>query len=490
MAGLVEKLVNLVARAFYSDEHVVVLGALIREKFMKDDEMGNAVNLQTRQVRKIMNELHQDHLVCEYVACWQPLVSKNTHKYSLHRLVLNDKRLGGSSSTSYWYIDYKYFVDVVQYRLYLMHEHLKDSEQLEIERQTFQCSDPECGREYTALEAQLLLLPGQYQFRCGHCNELLLECDNNDRLLRIQSLQRKFKDQMNKQTGMHDGIYEVLRRIGDYVKEGHVLPSNLPSDNRAAGIGGNSARGNSNTTGRGGGGGARGGGGGGGGGGHRPDEHNNQSYLYPYGASEQEIIVDISGNDQAEDEYLTSRDRKEVQEAATQQVAGPRALPEFLMGSSISGHMAAKHLQPVVDEKGRGLENSSTNMQDGGLLAQMTEEERQEAFKRAYMAELERYNEENQEEVQVQVDKQGWDAEMNEEGEDEELEDVEWEMCSEDEGGGPIEVEVTVNGQRKRLDGVDDDDLLSMTEDEFLVRGYSFYTQTEKTEELRGVMII
>lgn len=29
---------------------------------------------------------------------------------------------------------------------------------------------------------------------------------------------------MNKQSGMHEGIYEVLRRIGDYVKEGHVLP--------------------------------------------------------------------------------------------------------------------------------------------------------------------------------------------------------------------------------------------------------------------------
>lgn len=73
------------------------------------------------------------------------------------------------------YIDYKYFVDVVQYRLYVMHEHLKDNEQLELERQTFQCKDPDCGREYTALEAQLLLMPGQYQFRCGHCNEPLLE---------------------------------------------------------------------------------------------------------------------------------------------------------------------------------------------------------------------------------------------------------------------------------------------------------------------------
>jgi hypothetical protein len=30
--------------------------------------MGNAVNLQTRQVRKIVNELHQDYLVCECVS--------------------------------------------------------------------------------------------------------------------------------------------------------------------------------------------------------------------------------------------------------------------------------------------------------------------------------------------------------------------------------------------------------------------------------------
>ncbi|CEG42978.1 transcription factor iie [Plasmopara halstedii] len=446
MVGLVEKLVYLVGRAFYSDEHVVVLGALMREKFLKDDDMGNAMNLQTRQVRKIMNELHQDNLVCEEV--------------------LNDKRVGGSSSTSYWYIDYKYFVDVVQYRLYLMHEHLKDSEQLEIERQTFQCSDPECGREYTALEAQLLLMPGQFQFRCGHCNELLLECDNNDRLLRIQNLQRKFKDQMNKQKGNHDGIYEVLRRIGDFVKEGHALPNNLPSENRAAGLGGTSTR--STTSG---GSGNRGGGANHGSGSNRGDDQNSKSYLYPYGSQDQEIIVDIAGTNQAEDDYLTSRDRKEDKEVASQQVAAPRALPEFLQGSSISGHMAAKHLQSVdsiTDDSSISMKTTLKGVHSPSQ-SDMTEEERQEAFKRAYMAELERYNEDKYEgEVQIQVDKQGWDAEMNDDAMDEEeLEDVEWEWYTDDEGR-TTDAEVTVNGQPKRLDGVDDEDLLNMTEQEFL----------------------
>lgn len=184
--------------------------------------------------------------------------------------------------------------------------------------------------------------------------------------------------------------------------------------------------------------------------------------------------MDIAGNDQAEDEYLASRERKEDKEAANQQVAAPRALPEFLQGSSISGHMAAKHLQPAaaaVEEKAIPMESGIQGV-DPLTQSEMTEEQRQEAFKRAYMAELERYNEENHdgEEVQVQVDKQGWDAEMNGDAMDEEeLEDVEWEWCTDDEGGG-TDIEVTVNGQPKRLDGVDDEDLLNMTEEEFLVR--------------------
>jgi len=101
----------------------------------------------------------------------------------------------------------------------------------------------------------------------------------------------------------------------------------------------------------------------------------------------------------------------------------------------------------------------------------MSEEQRQEAFKKAYLAELERYNEQNNdsEEVQVQVDKQGWDAEMNDDvAEDDDLEDVEWEWCDHNEHGF-IDAEVSVNGKRKKLGSIGDDDLQGMTDDEFLV---------------------
>lgn len=137
--------------------------------------------------------------------------------------------------------------------------------------------------------------------------------------------------------------------------------------------------------------------------------------------------------------------------------------------------MAAKHLQAAAAAaEAEAKAEMGVNIQNMEQLGQsgMTEEQRQEAFKRAYMAELERYNDENRdrEEVEVRVDKQGWDAEMNgEAAEEEELEDIEWELYD-DEEGSATEVEVTVNGHPKKLGYLEDEDLLNMTEAEFLVR--------------------
>lgn len=143
--------------------------------------------------------------------------------------------------------------------------------------------------------------------------------------------------------------------------------------------------------------------------------------------------------------------------------------------------MAAKHVQAAAaaaaaaEEKQSLLSAGMQSMEDL-TQTEMTEEQRQEAFRKAYMAELERYNEENedgQEEVEVQVDKQGWDAEMNgDAADDEDLEDVEWEWCD-DYDSGAVDIEVHVNGSSKRLVSVDDDDLLSMSQEEFMVRSWS-----------------
>ena len=45
---LVEKLVKTVSRAFYSDTVVVVMDALLREKFIREEEMGPRLRLKEK----------------------------------------------------------------------------------------------------------------------------------------------------------------------------------------------------------------------------------------------------------------------------------------------------------------------------------------------------------------------------------------------------------------------------------------------------------
>ena len=144
-------------------------------------------------------------------------------------------------------------------------------------RQVYQCSNSMCSRQvhefiqvqkqiityltlqYTALEAQRLIEPGQHEFLCGHCNEALKELNNNEALEAVQLLQKKvkttrknhmiqqlindnddgiqFKIQMNRQEGLHDGITELLSKIGKWVAEGNHLPSYVilpPSTNNCS----------------------------------------------------------------------------------------------------------------------------------------------------------------------------------------------------------------------------------------------------------------
>jgi hypothetical protein len=64
---LVASLVRRVARAFYRDEHVVVLDWLVRNPerpFLRDDDLKRCFDLPERQVRSVLAELFRDKLVC------------------------------------------------------------------------------------------------------------------------------------------------------------------------------------------------------------------------------------------------------------------------------------------------------------------------------------------------------------------------------------------------------------------------------------------
>jgi transcription initiation factor IIE alpha subunit len=112
MSQSMRRLVQAVTRAFYADEHVVVMEQLLENRYFKDDpnnrlSLETYVNFQAKQVRHLLNELKEHGLVCS-----QELSEKAAEPGA---------RL---QKSVYWFINYRHFFKVVRYRLWLMQKQI------------------------------------------------------------------------------------------------------------------------------------------------------------------------------------------------------------------------------------------------------------------------------------------------------------------------------------------------------------------------------
>ena len=80
-----EALISTVARAFYDDDVVCLIDVLLRDKYLRDDDMSVRLCLPSRQLRKTLQYMESERLV-------------------KHELV-DDLNMGGSQNTKFWYIE-------------------------------------------------------------------------------------------------------------------------------------------------------------------------------------------------------------------------------------------------------------------------------------------------------------------------------------------------------------------------------------------------
>jgi transcription initiation factor TFIIE subunit alpha len=81
-----EALIATVARAFYEDDAICLMDVLLRDKYLRDDDMGPRLSLQPKQLRKTLQFLQDEHMV----------------KFE----EVDDLAQGGSQASKFWYIDY------------------------------------------------------------------------------------------------------------------------------------------------------------------------------------------------------------------------------------------------------------------------------------------------------------------------------------------------------------------------------------------------
>ena len=231
-----EALIATVARAFYDDEAVCIIDVLIRDKFLRDDDMAPRLRLPAKKLRATLQFLQDEHLV----------------KFE----TVDDLTQGGSQATKFWYIDYNHAVHTIRLRLHLLRRQLEQAEMRARSSSFYLCpgyKEKRCNGRYTEEEAQQLVDYKSGMFLCQECFKryeadpgapskdtytLQLVDNTKDLRLAMDNMRRvtvQLSGKMIGNTVLRASIYDLLQKVRGKGKS--PITSNLPSENYALGIG-------------------------------------------------------------------------------------------------------------------------------------------------------------------------------------------------------------------------------------------------------------
>ncbi|KAA0058049.1 general transcription factor IIE subunit 1 [Cucumis melo var. makuwa] len=238
------RLVKLAARAFYDDITtkgdnqpktgrsdnrgiaVVVLDALTRRQWVREEDLAKNLKLHSKQLRRTLRFLEEEKLITRD---HRRETAKGAKIFSAavaatadgqHQTKEGDEKIK-MHTHSYCSLDYAQIYDVVRYRMHRMKKKLKDELEDKNTVQEYIC--PNCSRRYTALDALRLISFEDEYFHCENCNgELVAE---SDKLAAVQGgdgddnarkrRHEKLKDMLQKMEAQLKPLVEQLTRVKD-----------------------------------------------------------------------------------------------------------------------------------------------------------------------------------------------------------------------------------------------------------------------------------
>ncbi|XP_022759084.1 general transcription factor IIE subunit 1-like [Durio zibethinus] len=239
------RLVKLAGRAFYDDVTtkgdnqpktgrgdnrgiaVVVLDALTRRQWVREEDLAKELKLHSKQLRRTLRLFEEEKLVTRD---HRRETAKGAKIYSAAVAATGDSQQGGKDGEekiklhthSYCCLDYAQTYDVVRYRLHRMRKKLKDELENKNTVQEYVCR-PGCGKRYNALDALRLVSMEDEYFHCERCNgELVAESDKlaaqdggdgDDNARRRR--REKLKDMLQKMEVQLKPLTDQLNRVKD-----------------------------------------------------------------------------------------------------------------------------------------------------------------------------------------------------------------------------------------------------------------------------------
>jgi transcription initiation factor IIE alpha subunit len=218
-------LVRAVIRAFYTDEHAIVIEPLLRDPyFLEDDQLARGSlsrrfgHVASKRIRQLLDTLVEHSLVQK--------------KEILVTIDLDLGNVDGSRhKRDFYYLDYAHLIKILTYRFHMISQFIFKSKREAIVPE-WTC-DPDCsdGLKYSLRDTvSLKIHPQSGKLLCPNCGAILIEVDqvgnNNATEDSYEGVNEKFRSQLTGEVDYRDGIQDLLHRAQNL---GTDLPENDPA---------------------------------------------------------------------------------------------------------------------------------------------------------------------------------------------------------------------------------------------------------------------
>lgn len=147
-----------------------------------------------RDIHRICGKLKEDRLVKMYYASFPFLFTTRLLPF-VCRATRNEPRKQDQRMVpkTYYYIDYKEFVDVVKWKMYKMQTIVRDNLRTESENKGYVC--PNCEKQFKPLDVLSLVDMTDQMFHCDICDTILEENDNAENVKGSQKVLTRLREQ-------------------------------------------------------------------------------------------------------------------------------------------------------------------------------------------------------------------------------------------------------------------------------------------------------
>ncbi|KAG1554561.1 hypothetical protein G6F46_006737 [Rhizopus delemar] len=168
---------------------------------VKEEDLVLALKITARDIHRICGKLKEDRLI--------KMVNRMEPRKPDQRMV----------PKTYYYIDYKEFVDVVKWKMYKMQTLVRDKLRTESENKGYVCSN--CAKTFTPLDVLSLVDMTDQLFHCDQCDTVLDENDNAENVKESQEVLTKLREQSQP-------IISLLKQTDSIVIPSSYIYKNVP----------------------------------------------------------------------------------------------------------------------------------------------------------------------------------------------------------------------------------------------------------------------